>query len=304
MVLPVSARAQGKRRRVVILSPINAPEIWDLFRSAMRELGHAEGRDIVLEARSADGKPDLLDRLAAEIVRSRPDVIVASQTPSVVAAKKATSTIPIVMAPAGDPVGTGLVASLARPGGNVTGLGASTAEIAGKLLQLVREVKTDARRVGVLANAQDAFTKPFIAGLQSAASKLRMTLGVEQVRRAEDYEAIFAQWDKLRVQAVVVQPSLARPRAIELALRYRMPAFSPSLTFVEAGGLMSYSSSLKETARKAAVYVDRILKGARPADLPVEQPTVFELAVNLKTAKAIELDIPESLWARADILIQ
>jgi putative ABC transport system substrate-binding protein len=172
------------------------------------------------------------------------------------------------------------------------------------MLQLIREVKPDARRVAVLANADDAFTKPFVAELQSAARKLRITLGVSTVRTPAEYEAPFVEWEKLRVQALIVQPSLIRARAIELAMKYRLPAVGPSTLFAEAGGLMSYSGSLKEVAQKAATFVERILKGARPAELPVEQPTSFELALNLKAARALEIEFPAEVMARADVLIQ
>jgi putative ABC transport system substrate-binding protein len=288
----------------VALLAATQPPYWPAFRDALSRIGYREGKDVQFDVRLADGNNDLLDKLAADLVRSKPELIVAYQTPAVAAAKKATSVIPIVMAPAGDPVGTGLVASLARPGGNVTGMAANTAEVAGKMLQLIRELKPSARRIAVLANATDAFAKPFLAELQFAAAKLRITLGVALVRGPADYEAVFAEWDRLTVQALIVQPSLARTRAVDLALRYRIPAIAPTTAFAEAGGLMSYSSSLNETADKAASFVDRILRGAKPADLPVEQPTLFELALNLRTAKAIDVEFPDSLIARADALIQ
>lgn len=301
--LGTGARAQTRARRVTMLS-LQDPPHWNTFREAMRSLGYHEGKDLILESRSADNAAAALASLAAQTIAAKTDVIVAYGTPAVVTAKKATSKIPIVMAPAGDPVGSGLVASLARPGGNVTGMASNTAEVAGKMLQLIREVKPGARRVAVLANADDPFTKAFLAELHDAAARIRMTLGVSRVRAPADYEQAFAEWQHLSVQALVVQPSVARNRAIELASRYRIPAIAPITAFAEAGGLMSYASSLKETARKAASFVDRILKGARPADLPVEQPTVYELVLNLKTARALELEFPDSLIARADAVIQ
>ena len=289
-----------------MLSVIHPEPHWTLFRDAMQALGYADGKTVVLDSVSAEGKPETLGRLAGELVRARVDVIVGFQTPAVTAARKATSTIPIVMAPAADPVATGLVASLARPGGNVTGMAGNTAELAAKLLQLVREIVHPPRttRVAVLANAGDPFTKTFLEHLSGAARKMRMVVGVAAVRGPAEYEATFAEWDKLRVHAVIVQPSLPPQGAIALAQRYRIPTVSPARAFVESGGLMSYSNSPKEIAVSAARFVVRILKGAKPAELPVEQPTHFELALNLRMARAIELEFPESLIAQADAIIQ
>ena len=258
----------------------------------------------MVEVRSAEGKPNFLPALAAKLVRLKVDIIVAFQTPAVQAAKQATNTIPIVMAPAGDPVGTGLVASLARPGGNVTGASSTTAEVAAKTLELIREIRPAARSVAVLANVADPFTKPLLEQIQSAGRLLGIEIRPAMVRGPEEFDAAFAEWVKARVDAVIIQPSLPRKRAIDLALKHRLLSASPTRLFVEAGGLISYAASPRDNSRKAATYVDKILKGAKPADLPVEQPTKFELVVNLKTAKALGLKIPETILFRADRVIE
>jgi putative ABC transport system substrate-binding protein len=289
-----------------MLSAIDPEPYWGLFRDAMQALGYADGKDVAFELRSAQGRAEALDGLAAGLVRSGVDIIVAHQTPAALAARKATSTIPIVTAPAGDPVQSGLVKSLARPGGNVTGMAANTAEVAAAMLELVREVTRPPRatRVGVLANANDAFTKTFLGQLHAASRKMRAVVGVALVRSPTEYDAAFMEWDKLKVHAVVVQPSLPPARAIALAVSYRMPSVAPNRAFAESGGLMSYAGSPREIAAKAAGFADRILRGARPAELPVEQPRLFELTLNLRAARSIELQFPESVMARADALIQ
>jgi putative ABC transport system substrate-binding protein len=302
---PLAARGQQtKVPRVGILVLGNPEPFWTLFREALRTLGYVDGQNVQYVFRSAEGKPNLLPGLAAELVRLKVDMIVANQTPAATAAKRATGEIPIVMAGVGDPVGTGLIASLARPGGNITGVTGVTAELAGKTLELVREILPAARRVAVLANAADPFTKPFLEQLQTAARTLGLELQAIMVRGAEEFEAAFAAMDRGRADAVIVQPSLPRKRAVDLAARYRLPAVSPTRAFAEEGGLMSYAASFADTINKSAVYVDKILKGAKPADLPVEQPTKFELAINLKTAKALGLAIPPALLLRADEVIE
>ena len=232
------------------------------------------------------------------------DIIVASETPSVQAAKRATSDIPIVMAPAGDPVASGLVASLARPGGNVTGLSAATAVLAGKSLELIREVLPSVQRVAVLAHPTNPFTKPFLEQIDLAARALGLVQQTVMVRGEADYEAAFAEMSAQRAEAVIAQPTLPHMRAAELSLKSRLPSVSGNRTFVEAGGLMSYAGSLGDRYRNAAPYVERILKGAKPADLPVQQPARFEIVVNLKTAKALGLTVPPTLLARADEVIE
>jgi putative ABC transport system substrate-binding protein len=304
-IWPLIAQAQQSRLpRIGVLVPANPEPFWSVFREALRERGYVEGRTIQFEFRSADGRPNLLPALAAEFVRLKVDIIVASQTPAVTAAKQATTEIPIVMAAAGDPVGTGLVASLAQPGGNVTGMSGTTTELGGKILELIRDMLPAARRVAVLANPTDPFTKPFLGQIEASGRVLGLAVQTTMIRGVEEFEAAFAAMTSERVDAVIVQPSLPRKPAAELALKYRVPPISPTRLFPSEGGLMSYSANQIELTSRAVDYVDRILKGARPADLPVEQPTKFELVINLKAANALGLTIPPILLARADEVIE
>jgi putative tryptophan/tyrosine transport system substrate-binding protein len=254
--------------------------------------------------RSAEGQINRLPELAAELVRLKVDVIVTWFTPTALAARRATREIPIVMAETGDPIGTGLVASLPRPGGNVTGLASVAAELAGKSVQLIRDMLPSVRRVTALANATDPFSKPFLEQIQLGGEVTGTTINPVRISSSDEFEAAFAAMEKDRPDAVIVQPSLPGKRAAELALKHRVPAVSVGRWFAEEGGLMSYSAKLVDLFRKAAVYVDKILKGARPADLPVEQPTIFELVINMKTAKALGIDVPPALLARADEVIE
>ena len=277
---------------------------WRVFRDAMRELGYVEGQNVVFEFRSAGGDANRLPELAADLVRLKVDVIVTWQTPTVRAAKQATADIPIVMAAAGDPVGTGLVASLARPGGNITGMAGVTAELAGKSVELIREMLPSARRLAALCNATDPFAKPFLEHIEDAARRAGIELRPFFVHGREELEATFPQMRRERMDAVIVQPSLPTRRTAELALNEHLPAVSGARRFAEAGGLMSYSARLADLFRAAAVYVDKILKGAKPADLPVQQPTKFELVINLKAATALGLTVPDTLLDRADGVIE
>ena len=274
------------------------------FREGLREFGYVEGRNIRFEFRSAGGQSGNLSPLAAELVGLKVDLIVAYQTPAATAAKQATKDIPIVMGTVGDPVGTGLVASLARPGGNITGVAGATAELGAKNLDLIRDVLPSVRRVAVLANAPDPFSKPFLGHIQAAAKALNIETKPVMVRRAGELGAEFAEIEKWQAQAVVVQPSLPHKQVAELALKHRLPAFAPNAAFPSAGGLMSYSGDNDAQFRKSAKFVDAILKGRKPADLPVEMPTKFWLVVNLKTAKAIGITIPEAMLLRADQVIE
>ena len=302
---PVAARAQQTNLpRLGVLLVGNREPFSTLFWEGLRELGYIQGKNIQVEFRSAEGKLNILPELAAEFVRLKVDVIVASETPSVQAAKRATGEIPIVMAPSGDPVGTGLIASLARPGGNVTGLSAATAELAGKSLELIREMMPTASRVAALADPTNAFTRPFLEQIDLAARTIGIEIEVVMLRGTEEFDAVFAGMAAKRIDAVIVQPTLPRAPIIALVQKYRLPSVSGNRAFADAGGLMSYSGSLADRYRNAAPYVDRILKGARPADLPVQQPTKFELVINLKAAKAMALAIPPALLARADEVIE
>lgn len=302
---PPAARAQqaGKIHRIGMLTTHSPEPFLGMFKDGMRQLGYVDGHNIHLEFRTAGGKPGLLAGLAAELVRLKVDIIVASQTPAVQAVKQATKEIPVVMS-AGDPVGTGLVASLARPGGNLTGMSATAAEMGGKLLELIRQIRPSAKRIAVLANAADPFTKPFLEQIESGGRVLAIETPTFKVRGVEEFDAAFAEMARMRAEAVIVQPSLPRKPAIDLALKQKLPAVSPTSAFPEEGGLMSYSANLAEVYRELAVYVDKILRGAKPADLPVQQPAKFELVVNLRTAKALGIKIPQSILGRADRVIE
>jgi putative ABC transport system substrate-binding protein len=301
----MAARAQQpKRPRLGVLLVANREPFWSLFQEGLRDLGYVDGQNIDIELRSAEGNLNGLPMLAAELVRLKVDIIIASETPAVQAAKQATSEIPIVMAPSGDPVGTGLIASLARPGGNVTGLSGATAELAGKSLELLREILPSAKRVAALADPTNTFPKPFLEHIHLVALALGIEIQSVMVRSIEEFDAAFSEMTRERMDAVIVQPTLPRKNAIDLALKYRLPSVSGNKVFAEAGGLMSYSASATDRYRGAVVYVDKILKGAKPADLPVQQPTRFELVINLKTAKAIGLEIPPIMLTRADEVIE
>jgi len=306
-VRPLAAHAQQPKMPTVgalVIGNINPEQFWREFRQGLRDLGYVEGQNIRFEFRSAEGHLDRLPELAAELVRLKVDIIVTWFTPTAVAAKQATHEIPIVMAETGDPIGTGLVASLPRPGGNVTGIASATAELAGKSVQLIRDMLPRARRVTALANATDPFSKPFLEQIKLGGEATGTTINPVRISSSE-LETAFASMEKDRPDAVIVQPSLPSRRAAELALKHHIPAVSVPRWFAEEhGGLMSYSARYVELFRKAAVYVDKILKGAQPADLPVEQPTHFELVINMKTAKALGIDVPPTLLARADDVIE
>jgi putative ABC transport system substrate-binding protein len=275
-----------------------------IFSEGLREFGYIDGQNMQIEYRSAEGKLDRLPALAAELVDLKVDIIVASETPAVQAAKRATTEIPIVMAPSGDPVGTGLISSLSRPGGNVTGLSAATAELAGKSLELIREMLPGARRVAVLADPANPFTKSFLAQIHASAAAAGLEVQDVMLAGTQDLEPIFAGLASGGVAALIVQPTLPRAPIIALARKHRLPTVSGNRAFADAGGLMSYAGSLADRYRNAAPYVDKILKGAKPADLPVQQPTKFELVINLKTAKALGISVPPSMLTRADEVIE
>jgi len=305
-ILPAIAWAQPAKGVPVIGVLISGyPDvIVNALRENLRTLGYAEGSGLRIEVRHvAGGNAERLAALAQELVRMKVDVLIAVQTPAAQAAQRASREVPIVIS-AGDPVATGLVASLARPGGNITGYSATVADLGGKLLQLIRELLPATKRVGVLANAEDPFTKTFLAQLHAPARTLGMEIQDYVVRRVEDYGGAFAKMSKRYVDVVLVQPSLARKEAVALAQQYRLPAVSPSGLFTGEGGLMSYSGSAEENFRVLSVYVDRILKGAKPADLPIQQPTRFDLRLNLKTARALGIEVPPLLLARADKVIE
>jgi putative ABC transport system substrate-binding protein len=260
---------------------------------------------IIIEGRSAEGKANLLPGLATELVRLKVDIITALFTPCALAAKQATSVIPIVFAAAGDPLGTGLVASLARPGGNITGLSNMAAETAGKSVELLRDMLPALRRVALLANPADPFTKSIVEQVQRAGSAAGIQIApVVMVRGVDEAEAAFAAIAQAQAEAVVVQGIFFSRTFADLAIKYRLPSASVVRAFADAGGLMTYGASIATISRRSAVLVHKIMLGARPADLPVEQPTKFELAINLKSAKAMGLTISESFLLRADEVIE
>ena len=274
------------------------------LRDALRDVGYTEGQNIRLEIRNSEGKADLLAETAAELVRLKVDIIVGFQTPAATAAKQATDEIPIVMALVGDPVGTGLVASYARPGGNVTGIAAGSTEVAGKTVELIREVLPSARRFAVLANETDPFTTPFLAAIGLGAGSAGMEMETVMARPGLPLDEAFESIADKQVNAVVVQGSMVRQEVVEFTMTHRLPAFGISRELPAAGGLMGYFANFAEMYRDTAVYIDKILKGAKPSDLPVNFPTKYELVINLKTAKALGLTVPATLIARADEVIE
>ena len=313
ILAPLAAQGQqaGRVPRIGYLGTRTPSDFGlDAFRQGLRELGWVEGQNIVIDYRFAEGRLDRLPDLAAELVRLKVDIIVAHSTPGAAAAKNATETIPIVMTVVGDPVGLGLIASLARPGGNATGLSFSVVglEIIGKQLELLKETVSKIRRMAILSNAANPIQPLAIRDVNVAARSLGVQLQLLEVRGPNEFDSAFAAMAKERVGALLVVADsmfvFHRTRLADLAARSRLPAAYGWREHVEAGGLMSYGPSLRDLFRRAATYVDKILKGAKPADLPVEQPTKFELVINLKTAKALGLTIPPSLLQRADEIIQ
>ena len=303
------AQQQGKVWRIGWLSSRSGShENEKAFLEEIRRLGYVEGRNLQIEYRWAAGKDERLPDLAAELARLKVDVIVAPATAPVTAAKGATSTIPIVMASAADPLGAGLVASLARPGGNVTGVSLLSNELAGKRIQLLHEILPRATLVGVLVARRSVTAQIFVEQTRAAAQQMGITVVTKNALAPEALEAVFAAMQRERAQALIVQlnPFTSEHRKLiaELAARHRLPAIFEARASVDAGGLLSYGTSLLERSRRAAHYVDKIFKGAKPADLPIEQPTVYELVINLRTAKALGLTIPQSLLVRADEVIQ
>jgi putative ABC transport system substrate-binding protein len=300
----VASAQQAKAFRIGILNFENPEPFGSMLRAGLSDLGYAEGQNAQFESRAAEGDRGRLARLAAELVALKVDAIVAYPTPAVVVVKQLTQDIPIVMLAAGDPVGTGLVASLSRPGGNITGTSSATAEAGAKTLEVLRDMLPGLRRVAVLANATDPFTKSFLEQIQLGGQALRLEIQTIMIRQPDELDAAFIAIKKEAADAVVVQPSLPRVRIAELAVQYLVPSIAPSVGFAMAGGLAAYSASNKEMTRRTAAIVDKILKGNKPADLPVEQPTTFELIINLKTAKAIGFSVPPILLSRADEVIE
>jgi len=313
LAVPLAAGAQplDKVRRIGYLDGASSstnPELTHAFRDQMRQLGYVEGKNLVIEYRWADGKYDRLSDLAADPVRLRVDVIVTVGDPVIQAAKKATTTIPIVMASVGDPVGRGFVASLARPGGNITGVSNFAVALSGKWLEILREAVPHLSQVAILRNSANPTHPLFWMEADKAAKGLGLKLQSLEVRSPEDIDTAFESMLKERVGAFVTLPDPLltgqRVRIADLAAKTHLPGIAAFRENTEAGTLMAYGPSLAANRRRAAVFVDKILKGAKPGDLPVEQPTKFELVINLKTAKTLRLTIPPSLLQRADQVIE
>jgi ABC-type uncharacterized transport system substrate-binding protein len=312
LLAPFAAEAQppSKVPRIGLLgtgTPADTAPRLDAFRQALRELGYVEGQTIQIESRWAEGRLDRFPGFAAELVELKVDVIFAVTSPAALAAKRATGTIPIVFATAADPVGSGLVASIAHPGGNVTGLSLLAPEMVARQMQLLKEAVPRAMRVAVLSNPANRYTALMVKEMEAAARSLGLRVELLGVREPGALDGAFSAVTRERPGALFVlfDPMLFahRIRIAEFANRNRLPAMYPHREYAEAGGLMAYGTDLRENFRRAATYVDKILKGAKPADLPVEQPTKFELVVNLTTAKTLGLTIPPSLLARADEVI-
>ena len=308
--LAPGAQPTGKIYRIGFLSPSTSadPSILDAFREGLREFGYVEGRNIAIASRWAEGKYDRLPGLAAQLVGLKVDIIVATAVPAIRAAKEATRTIPIIMAVVVDPMATGLVASLARPGGNITGLSSMAPEVTGKQLEMLKEVVPKASLVAVLWNPANAGNAPQVRQAQAAARALGVRLQPLEARGPSEIDSAFATMTSEQAGAVIVLVDAMlldhRTQIADLAARRRLPAVYGLSDHAEAGGLMAYGPNRLDIVRRAASYVDKILKGAKPGDLPVEQPTKFALVINLKTAKALGLTIPPSLLQRADQVIE
>jgi len=289
-------------------SPSSTPARREAFRQGLRELGYVEGKNIVIEWRYLEGKPERASELAAELVRVKVDVILAGGPASTRAAKEATVTIPIVMGFDSDPVGNGFVASLARPGGNITGMSTLYPEISGKQLELLKEIVPRLSRVAVLGTSTNPGTAQVLKETELAAGAFGVQLQYLDVLGPKDIETAFRAASKGRADAVLVLPSSVlnsqRTQIVELAVKSRLPAIYPYPEYVEDGGLITYGVSFTDLFRRAATFVDKILKGRKPADLPVEQPTKFEFIINLKAAKQIGLTIPPNVLVRADKVIR
>jgi putative ABC transport system substrate-binding protein len=312
--VPLASEAQPAAQvyRIGLLggSPPTDPggRVWEAFFQGLRELGYVEGQNILVEGRWYGNQPERLASLAADLVRVKVDIIVAGTAPSPEVAQRATSTIPIVMASHPDPVGSGLAMSLAKPGRNVTGLSTLSPELMGKQLQLLKDIVPAISRAAVLWNPAVPSQRLNLKEAQVAARSLGMQLQFVEARVPGDLAKAFPAMTKARAGGVVVLGGsvffAARTQIAELAARSRLPAIYSTKEFVEAGGLMAYGASIRESWHRAAAYVDKILKGAKPGDLPIEQPTKFELAINLPVARALELTIPPSVLAQADQSIQ
>jgi putative ABC transport system substrate-binding protein len=311
LCIPVDAQQTAKVPRIGILIPGSASAFStrvEAFRQRLHELSYVEGKNVVIEYRSGEGNRKSLPDLADELVRLKVDIIVTSSSTAILAAKNASPTIPIIFATAADPVGDGLVSGLARPGGNITGLSIMASDLDGKRLELLKEAFPKVARVAFLWRPSATRGNLPLTDLEPVAKAFGIKLLSIEVRSINDFEGAFVRAKKERTQALITMPSplitTERRQVVEFAAKNRLPAMYPTSEFVEAGGLMSYAPNLEDLWRRAADLVDKILKGAKPADLPVERPTKFELVINLKTAKQIGLTIPQSVLYRADKVIK
>jgi putative ABC transport system substrate-binding protein len=303
---------QGKVWRVGFLAPRRpdspATDVYAGFQRGMRELGYIEGKNLVIEWRYADGALDRLPKLAAELVQLKVDVIVTSGTPAAIAVQKATAAIPVIMGMAPDPVGDGLVKSLARPGGNITGLSTVTADASPKRLELLLDMVPRLSRVAVMMNPGNSTHRRILQSIQAAAQKAGVKVLPVEVRTAQEIDSAFSVMAREKVGAVILTTggllNQLEVRVAELMAKSRLPSIADRSEYAEAGGLMGYGDNRSETFRRAATYVDKILKGAKPSDLPVEQPTKFELFINGKTAKALGIKIPNSILVQATKVIE
>jgi putative ABC transport system substrate-binding protein len=299
---------QAKAYRLGILTNIPGPGMWDELVRGLRDLGYVEGQNLIVEWRYSEGHGERWPELAGELVGLKVDAIVVQTTPAALAAKQATNTIPIIITTAIDPVGAGLAASLARPGGNVTGMGLLTPEVSAKGLSLLKEAVPALTRVAVLWNAANPAFTPVWREVEATAHAAGLVLYTQQVREPQDFAAAFVAIAQQRPEGLLVLldslVSQHLSQIVEFTVRERLPAVSTSRIFAGLGGLMSYGTNLPAMFRKTAGYVDRVLKGAKPADLPFEQPTEFELVINLKTAQALGLTLPPLLLTRADEVIE
>lgn len=310
MLFALGARSEAQpkaKTRVGVLTP--AERQWEgaAFREALRNLGYIEGSNIVIDVRSAEGKLERMPELAAALIKSDVDVVLSVNTPSTRAAMKATKAIPIVMAAVGDPVGLGLVTSMARPGGNVTGVSNMSGDLAGKRLELLKEAVPAARRIAVMMHPDDPIVPIQVKDITAAAARIGVELEIIPVRNADELERAFQRavgWHAQGLLRLAGQATVIGPATAELALKHRMPSMLLLKQDVEAGALMSYFTDHQAMFRRAATYVDKILKGTKPGELPIEQPTKFEFYVNLRTAKQIGLTIPPNVLARADRVIR
>ena len=311
LAAPLAAEAQqaGRVYRIGYLSYSSSasnPHLIEAFRQGLRELGWVEGQNITIDSRFAEGRSDAVSDLAAELVRLKVDIIVVTSTPATAAAKNATKTIPVVIASAGDPVGLGLIANLARPGGNITGM--THVDTSGKALELLKEIVPKVRHVALLWNPANPSHARAMESVKLTARSLGVQLQLLEAREPNQFDGAFAAMSKERAGALLVLTDSVfqrdRARLAGLAAKNRLPAMYERSEYVKAGGLISYGLNLSALFRQSATFVDKILRGAKPAGLPVQQPTKFELTINLKTAKALGLTIPPSVLARADEVIQ